>query len=349
LRDWVEYCNYPSGSSLSDERIRNGAPDPFGVKYWGVGNENWGCGGTMTSEEYCQKYRQYATYIKSFGGTTPFLIACGPNGNNLDWTKKFFEAMGTRRNPNGYSMHFYSNGKSPATKFTVEHMQEQLSSFARVETAVKQQRELMDTYDKQRKVGLMVDEWGVWDRMIPDEEKKYGKLWQQIPMRAAVAAALGLNVFHRQAEKLVMCNIAQITNVLHSLLLTEDEKCIRTSTYYTFDMMKQHRSKTAVRVEAGDDTPLGLSVSASRKGQDLVVTLVNPKHDKSVKVNCELAGVKAESARAQVLHHADFNACNTFDRPNEIVPKNQVVGVQGSKIMTELPPLSIVTAIVRVA
>jgi alpha-N-arabinofuranosidase len=104
-----------------------------------------------------------------------------------------------------------------------------------------------------------------------------------------------------------------------------------------------------VRVETGDDTPLGLSVSASRKGQDLVVTLVNPKHDKSVKVNCELAGVKAESARAQVLHHADFNACNTFDRPNEIVPKNQVVGVQGSKIMTELPPLSIVTAIVRVA
>ncbi len=361
LRDWVEYCNYPSGSTLSNERAANGSREPFGVKIWGIGNENWGCGGAMAPEEYAAHYRRYSTFVasrpESFGSSPLFLVACGPNGNNLDWTKRFFEGLQTAKTeiprlarvPGGYAMHFYSNGKSPATEFTVENMQEQLSSFARIEAAVKQQRELMDTYDKQHKIGLMVDEWGVWDRMVPDEQKKYGRLWQQIPMRAAVAAAMGLNVFHRQADKLVMCNIAQITNVLHSLLLTENEKCIRTSTYYAFEMMKLHRSKKAIAVETGDDSPLGLSISASRQEQDLVITFVNPKHDAAIKVSAALAGVNAASGKAQVLRHDDFNACNTFDKPNEIVPKSHAIRVEGSKVEVDLPPLSIVTAALRLA
>jgi alpha-N-arabinofuranosidase len=349
LRHWVEYCNYPSGTSLSDERARNGSPQPFGVKYWGVGNENWGCGGNMTSEEYCQKYRQYSTFMKNFGDTKLFLIACGPNSHNLDWTKRFFDTLGKRRMPEGYAMHFYSNGRNNATKFTVENMQQQLSSFARIETAVKEQRSLMDTYDPQKKVGLLVDEWGVWDRMDPDEEKKYGKLWQQITMRSAVAAALGLNVFHRQADKLVMCNIAQIVNVLHSLLLTEEEKCVRTSTYYAFDLMKGHRSKTAVKVEAGDGSPLGLSVSASRQGGDMVITFVNPKHDSAMKVNCALDGVKAASARGQAISHADYNACNTFANPNVIVPKQLGVEIQGSGLRLDLPAMSVATVNVKLS
>lgn len=348
LRDWVEYCNYPSGSTFSDERIKNGSKEPFHVKYWGVGNENWGCGGNMHPEEYAAQYRQFATYVRPFGNTKPFLIACGPNSNNVDWSRRLMDTLGRGR-PDGFSMHFYSSGKSTARQFTVETMQDQLSSFTRLEQAVEQQRALLDSYDPQRKIGLMVDEWGVWDRMIPEEEKRYGRLWQQITMRSAVAAALGLNVFHRQAEKLYMCNIAQIVNVLHSLLLTEENHCIRTSTYYAFDLMKGHRGKTAVRIENDDTSPLGLSISASRQNQDLIVTFVNPKHDTSMKVNSSLGGAKALSASAQILHHNDFNACNTFDQPDVIVPRQHEVKTEGSRIAFELPPLSLLTATIRLA
>ncbi len=118
LRDWVEYCNYPSGSVASDERARNGSPEPFRIRYWGVGNENWGCGGQMTPEEYAGHYRRFATFIRDFGGVRPYLIACGPNGNNADWTRGFMETMRRGRRPDGFAMHFYSGGKSPATTGT---------------------------------------------------------------------------------------------------------------------------------------------------------------------------------------------------------------------------------------
>ena len=343
LRDWIEYCNYPGGSTLSDERARNGAAEPFKVKYWGIGNENWGCGGSMHGDEYAQAYRQFSTYVRTFGDTRPFKIACGPNGNDTVWTRAFFDDMRGRRLPEGFAMHFYSNGRNTPMKFTVENMEEQLSSFARVEAAIRQQRALLDSYDPERRVGLLVDEWGVWDRMIPEEVKKYGALFQQITMRSAVAAALGLNVFHRQAEKLVMCNIAQTVNVLHSLLLTDGPQCIRTTTYYAFDLLKAHRGKTAVNVAASSGDPLGLSVSASRSGSDMVITLVNPRHAKALKVSCALTGATPSAPAATILHHADFNAANTFDAPDTIRPKQHAVEVVSGQLRLDVPPMSIIT------
>ncbi len=351
LRDWVEYCNYPSGSTLSDERAANGSPEPFKVKYWGVGNENWGCGGQMRADEYNQHYRQFANYMRPFGDTTPFLIACGPNRNNKDWTEKFFEAMpgGRGRRPNGYAMHYYSNSRLPATKFTADAMHQQFQSFPLIEQAIQEQRALLDKFDPNKNIGLMVDEWGVWDLMVPEEQQKYGRLWQQITIRCAVAAALGLNVFHRQADKLYMCNIAQMVNVLHSILLTEEDKCIRTPTYYTFELMKPHRGKTSVKVENDDKSPVGLSVSASRENNDLVITLVNPKPDTPMRVSCSVAGKSVSSATARALHNADMNACNTFDHPDQVVPGNHTVTASGSGVQLDLPPLSVVTVSVRMA
>jgi alpha-N-arabinofuranosidase len=222
-----------------------------------------------------------------------------------------------------------------------------LSSFARLERAVIQQRALMDGYDPDRRVGLLVDEWGVWDGMVPEEQKRYGRLWQQNTMRSAIAAALGLNVFHRQADKLVMCNIAQIVNVLHSMLLTEEKRCIRTPSYYAFQTLKPHCGKTAVRVETEDSSPLGLSVSASRQERELALTVVNPKHDTPMRVSCVLAGSTAAAASARILQDNDYNACNTFDAPDRIVPRDHPVAVDGSRVTLELPPLAVATAIVR--
>lgn len=349
LRDWLEYCNYPEGSTLAEERARNGSREPFRVRYWGVGNENWGCGGNMTPEEYAAAWRRFVTYLLvPLGEPRPFLVACGPNGNNLDWTRRFFENAG-RRLPHGFAMHFYSSGDDPATKFTVESMRKQLASFARLERGIAEQRELMDKYDPKRAVGLMVDEWGVWDRMVPEEEKRYGRLWMPITMRSAVAAALGLNVFHRQADKLVMCNIAQIVNVLHSLLLIDGARCVRTTTYHVFDMLKAHLGGASLTVENGETDPLGLSVSASRQGKTLAITCVNPRHDIALAVHCSLAGGSAASAAARLLTHPDFNAGNDFENPDRIVPRAHRVEAGGDELKMEMPPLSVATAAVKLA
>ncbi|HEU0140450.1 MAG TPA: alpha-L-arabinofuranosidase C-terminal domain-containing protein [Bryobacteraceae bacterium] len=353
LRDWMEYCNYPDGSTLSGERAANGSREPFRVRYWGVGNENWGCGGRMTADEYATHYRRFANYLTpegGIGGTKVFLIACGPNRNDTEWSRRFLSSMNrSLAMVHGFAMHFYSSGKSAATKFTNETAREQLSSFADLEKAVVQQHALLRSFDPVGNIGLMVDEWGVWDRIEAADEKRYGKLWQQITMRSAVAAGLGLNVFHRQADKLIMCNIAQIANVLHSLLLTDEDRCIRTSTYYAFELTKPHRGATAVRVENGDDDPLGISISASRAGGQVVVTTVNPKIDEPARVECVLPGRGVKSVSARLLHHADMNACNTFENPDTIVPRMHQVETTKAGLRFEMPPLSVVTAVIQLA
>jgi len=323
------------------------------VRYWGVGNENWGCGGRMTPEEYAAHYRRFATYLLPRGGigeTRTYLIACGPNRNDVDWTRRFFDSMQRQTGMvHGYAMHFYSNGKSPATKFTVETLREQLSSFAEMERAILQQNALLRSYDPGNRIGLLIDEWGVWDRIQPEDEKRYGRLWQQNTIRSAVAAALGLNVFHRQADKLVMCNLAQTVNVLHALLLTEGARTIRTPSYHAFELLKPHRAKTALRVDNEDKADLGLSVSASRQGKEMAISLVNPLHDEGMEVSCVLSGGAASGATARILHHSDFNACNTFDAPDAITPKAHSVTAAQGGLRIELPPLSVVTVSAQLA
>ncbi len=353
LRDWVEYCNYPSGSTLSDERIANGSREPFAVRYWGVGNENWGCGGQMSPEEYSALYRRHANFMRTLGGTELFLIACGPSGNDAAWSRGVMNGFGGRRRlPQGFAMHYYSRGKDNPVNFTLEHMNEQLSSFAQIEKAVTQQRALLDGFDNGSKVNLIMDEWGVWDKLVPEEQKRYGQLFEQITMRGAVAAGLGLNLFNRQADKLYMCNIAQIMNCLHSVLLTdgpEGERCVRTTTYYAYMLFKAHRSRNAVRVETADSDPLGLSVSASRKDNEVVISLVNPRGDSDLDVKCTLPGVTAKQASAQILHDNDFNAYNSFDNPGRVILRDHAVTLEGSKVRLDLPRLSVATVTLRIA
>lgn len=351
LQDWIEYCNMPSGSTLAEERAKNGSPEPFRVRYWGIGNENWGCGGDMRPETYANLYRQFAVYVRKYGDTKPFLVGCGPGGPDRRWTRGFMDTL-DGRHPDGYSMHYYEGGADRPTEFTAAHSDQQLSIFTKVEDAIIEQRTLLDGYRDGRKIGLILDEWGVWDKIPEEDEKRYGKLWQQSTMRSAVAAGLGLNVFNRQADKLYMCNIAQIVNVLQSLLLTdgpEGRNCIRTTTYYAFQLFKPHRGKTAIRVESSESSPLAPSVSASRLANEIVLSLVNPKHDEDVSMECTLQGVTAKSGKAQILHDTDWNACNSFENPNRLVPKDHPVSVDGNRIRLDLPRLSVATAILNVA
>jgi alpha-L-arabinofuranosidase len=371
MRDWMEYCNYPKGSTLSDERAANGSPEPFNIRYWGVGNELWGCGGNMQPDQAAREYRRFATYARAFGSTPLYLVGCGPNGNDLRWTRSFMETLGTMR-MQGYSMHFYENGSMQPTVFTPEAMNAQLNAFPRVEEALIQQRTLLDTYDPQRRIGLIFDEWGVWDQMSRDEEQKNGRLWQQASIRSAVAAGLGLNIFNRQADKLYMCNIAQMVNVLQSLLLTdgpEGRNCVRTANYWAFMLFKPHRSKTAVKVEydgqrigapagggagggrgpAVPQAPHDLSVSASRSGADLIISLVNPRHDTDMQVECAIQGVTPRSAKAEILHDSDLNAYNSFQNPDRLTIKPHEAAVEAGRLRIALPALSVATVAVTTA
>ena len=231
-------------------------------------------------------------------------------------------------------------------------MKKQLAIFSHVEDAIMQQRELFDSYRDGRKIALVLDEWGVWDRIADEDEKKFGKLWQQSTMRSAVAAGLGLNIFNRQADKLYMCNIAQIANVLQSLLLTdgpEGKRCVRTTTYHAFALFKGHRGKTAVNVESEaaardkDKPSLDLSVSASTKNGVVVLSLLNPFPDQDLEMQCALRGATAKDAIALLLHDADWNAYNSFDAPDHVIPKPHPVKVEGSTVRLDLPRMSVAT------
>jgi len=366
MRDWIEYCNFPSGSTLSDERAANGSPDPFQVKYWGVGNELWGCGGQFKPERAAEEFRHYAQFSKTFGGTRPYLVGCGPNGNDARWTRGFMDTLAGGRMPDGYSMHYYESGTLAPSSFTADAMYTQFNLFPRVEQAIVEQRTLLDGYDPSRRIGLILDEWGVWDRIPADDERRNGRLWQQATMRSAVAAGLGLNIFNRLADKLYMCNIAQMVNVLQSVLLTdgpEGSHCVRTANYYAFMLFKPHRSKTALRVETDASKPdlsprrpptqpepaPEYSVSASRQGSAMVVTIVNPRHDQDIEIDCTLRGASARSGSAQILHDSDMNAANAFEHPDRIVIRPHDLVVEGDRVHINLPSLSLATATIELA
>lgn len=346
MRDWVEYCNQPSGTTLSDLRVSNGAKEPFKVKYWGVGNESWGCGGNMLAHYYGELYRRYSTFLHDIGGTELFLIASGPSGDDVRWTRELLDVCQTHM-PAGLSMHYYSGGPVEATRFSAKQAEEQFAIFQSVERAIIHQREVVNGYYHGDETALILDEWGVWDATDPVDEQKRGKLWQQSTMRSAVAAGLGLSLFNRQADKLYMCNIAQVMNVLQSLLLTdgpEGKSSVRTTTYHAFMLFKAHRGNMSVMTRTDSDSPRSVSLSASRNDQSLVVSLVNPSATKAVTVRCKISGFASARVSGQMLHSNDLNAYNSFEQPDLLHPTTFSPRLEDGVLIAELPPLSVATA-----
>jgi alpha-L-arabinofuranosidase len=350
LRDWVEYCNYPEGSTWAELRAANGAPEPFGVRYWGVGNENWGCGGHFTPEDYGTEYRRFATYLRNWGDTKLFLIACGPNGNDLDWTRRFFEKLRKSYSNyappiHGFSAHYYCGTAGTATEYTEAQWYELLWKAIQMESLITQQRGLLDAFDPERKIGLIIDEWGTWHPPTPGQNPAF--LWQQNTVRDALVAALSLDIFHRHAEKLVMTNIAQTINVLQALLLTDGNKMVKTPTYHVYDLYRPHQGGQSVRIlfdtpetEAtvngkAQKLPL-LSGSASVKGDTLTVTVVNTSATETVAANLRMFGGEAAEPMAARLSYpqGDIRAHNTFDNL-------EVVGTEGISFASEFAPGSV--------
>ncbi len=332
MRDWVEYCNFPGGTTLTDQRTTNGDAEPFHVRYWGVGNENWGCGGHFTPEDYATEYRRYATYLRDFGGDDLYLIACGPNGNDLDWTRRFFTKLfdgpPSARRIHGYAAHYYCNTPGTAFEYDANGWYRLLEQAQGMERLVTQQRALMDAFDPARRIGLIVDEWGAWHQPTPGRNPKF--LWQQNTLRDAMLAAITLDIFNRHADKVVMANIAQTINVLQALLLTENGQTVVTPTYHVFDLYRAHQGGQAVRTlfDAPDvtfayaDAPCrlsGLAGSASLKERELTLTVVNSRIGEPVEAAIRLLGdAQVVEGRETLLTHSDIHAHNTFDAPDTV-------------------------------
>jgi alpha-N-arabinofuranosidase len=341
---WVEYCNSPAGSStLAALRASDGETDPLNVRFWGVGNESWGCGGNFTPEEYVIEYRRYAAWVPSYGVPLA-LVGSGPNGADLNWTRKFFAgARGSLNRMFGWALHHYSwnasggrtnnwfQGKRDALTFDPEQYYEILREGNLMDSLIKSHWEAMGEVDKQHRVKLIVDEWGAW--YAPGTEPfPEALLGQQNTMRDAVLAGMSLDTFHRHADKVAMANVAQLVNCLHSLFFAHEDKFCVTPTYHVFDMYAAHQGAQSLRTvlsaseigytRNGQPATLpGLSASASHEGKRVVLTVTNPSLDHPRAAHIDLVGGSSKSMKAVVLAAADAHAHNSFESPRAVEPK----------------------------
>lgn len=369
LRDWIEYCNFAGNSSLAQERRANGEAEPYGVRYWGIGNENWGCGGNMTPEEYAAAFTRHRTFVNDYPGTKVEAIACGPTDSHWAWTERFMDTMKNKGLWNrlgsvqGFAAHYYCGSAGTATEYTADQWLELLAKAAAVEGIITGHRAIMDEYDPERKIKLLLDEWGAWHPV--EKGKPKGGLYQQNTIRDACVAALSLDTFHNHADKLFMANIAQLINVLQALLLVEGDNVVKTPTYHVFDLYKPHQGATAVRLvtlsevitDGGEGAehcrncyrekqPFGLKAvqgSASIKGGELCVTVVNSHPSEATELDLSVYQMELESARVVTLAAKEIHAHNTFDNPDVVTLSDETtLQARNGHIRVPLPAGSVV-------
>jgi alpha-N-arabinofuranosidase len=375
LRDWVEYCNFPdsgpNGSTWAQQRATDGSPDPLNVTFWGVGNENWGCGGNFSPEDYCTEFRRYASFVRGFGKKLS-VIACGPASNDVEWTNRFFRKIfkdyWAFNNIDGFAAHYYCGTAGTATEYTEGEWYRLLEKGLKMEELVIQQRAAMDAWDPGRKIGLIVDEWGTWHPVEKGTNPAF--LYQQNTIRDAIVAANTLDIFNRHADKVVMSNIAQTINVLQAMILTQGEQMLVTPTGYVYEMYAPHQGAKSVRVrietaeirfkkenilqttwqsalqvgEKMEGVIPTVAGSASLKGQAIFLTLTNSHAQEVAEVTVDiLGGAKFNQAQGQVLA-GEIHAHNTFDSPALVIPRILDLSCEPSQLNLTLQPAS-VTAI----
>lgn len=356
MQEWVEYMTSDSDSELANLRRRNGREKPWRVPYFGVGNESWGCGGNMSPEYYADEYRRFATYVKDYSGNRVERIASGASDFNYNWTEVLMSRAA--RHMQGLSVHYYTlptgswEKKGSATDFGEAEWHATLQRTLRMDELIRKHAEVMDRHDPEKRVGMMVDEWGTWY----DPEPGASALYQQNSLRDALVAAINLNIFHRHHDRVRMANIAQAVNVLQAVVLTDKEKMILTPTYHVFEMYKVHQGATFVPVElAAPEYKLGqaavpsLHASASRGASGrLHLSVVNLDANRAAQVSLRVAGAAAASVAGRLLTAPAVNTVNTFQRPDAVRPA-PFAGVQsrGGQVTLTLPSKSIAVLEIR--
>ena len=356
--DWVEYCNMGGQSPMAEERRSNGQEEPWNVKYWGIGNEAWGCGGNMRPEFYADLCRQYSTYLRNYDTEHPiYKIASGASEGDYNWTKVIMERAG--RFIDAVSLHYYTlprtgdwTDKGPATGFPRSEYYSTLRKTFYMEELVENHSRIIKQYQGDRKIGLCVDEWGTWFDVEPGTNP--GFLYQQNTMRDALVSAVNLNIFNNHCDTVVMANIAQTVNVLQAVILTEGEKLLLTPTYHVFEMYKGHQDARQLEsyVETtltgkGEDQVPNLHISASEGKEGVLVTIANLSDTDSAELDCALTGIgRAASVEGRVLT-GPCGAYNDFGSEETVRPSHLAAEITDGGFKAVLPACSVAAFTVR--
>lgn len=330
MMEWVEYITSDAQSPMANLRRQNGREKPWKLRYFGVGNESWGCGGNMRPEFYADNYRRYNTFVKNYRDNRVFRIAGGANAFDYNWTEVLMNMIGHQMN--GLSLHYYTvprgnwQNKGSATEFDEATWHNTLLQALKMEELVTRHSAIMDKRDPEKRIGMIVDEWGTWYNVEPGTNP--GFLHQQNSLRDALVAGITLNIFNQHCDRVQMANIAQTINVLQAMILTDKEKMIVTPTYHVFEMYTAHHDATMLPTELqcadyaiGNDRLPSLSVSASRDSAGAIhVSLCNLNPTLLAEVNCELRGAKPKAIFGRVLTADTMQAHNTFTKPETVKP-----------------------------
>ncbi len=358
MQQWVEYLTSANQSPMTALRAANGRAEPWPLRFWGVGNENWGCGGNMTAEHYAQEYRRFQTYVRNFGDNRIYKIACGPRNHDYHWTEVLMQQSRNMRGGflmNGLSLHYYTpdgpfRQLQSATKFEEHDWRFILKTAAHMDELITRHSAIMDQIDPERKVELIVDEWGAWYAVEPGTNP--GFLYQQNSLRDALVAALTLNIFNKHCRRVTMANIAQTVNVLQALILTDEhsDRIVRTPTYHVFELYRVHHDAEALALDlqvdavgAGHAVMPGITASASRDHAGAVnLTLCNVDPAQSAAVVCAVRGAHGQTVSGRVLTALTMQAHNTFDDPDAVAPQ-PFAGAElvGDRLTFTLPARSV--------
>jgi len=352
MQDWVEYITFDGKSPMADLRRENGREEPWKLRFFGIGNENWGCGGNMRPEFYADLYRRFQTYVRNFAGNRIYRIACGAYSDKYYWTEVLMREAGSLMN--GLSYHYYTvpggwGNKNSATQFGEPEWFDNLEKALQIDEYLTRHSTIMDRFDPEKRVGLIVDEWGNWYEVEPGTNSSF--LYQQNSLRDALTTGLTLNIFNSHCDRVRMANIAQTINVLQAVILTKDGKMVLTPTYHVFDMYKVHQDAILLpselrcgRYEFGKESIPTISVSASQdKDGKIHISLCNMDPNKSQEIDCELRGFSPRTVTGRMLTSDDMTSHNTFDKPETLKPcEFKDVKIRDKGLITVLPPKSVV-------
>ncbi|WP_274365420.1 alpha-N-arabinofuranosidase [Paenibacillus thermotolerans] len=354
MSEWVEYLTFDGVSPMAEWRKANGREQPWKLKYFGVGNENWGCGGNMRPEYYADLYRQFQTYVRNYGDNRIHKIACGPNVSDYHWMETLMKQA--HRFMDSITLHYYTLptgdwwNKGAATGFPESEWGATLNKALHMEELITRHSAIMDQYDPSKRIGLIVDEWGTWYDVEPGTNP--GFLYQQNTIRDALVAGITLHIFHKHCDRVRMANIAQLVNVLQSVILTEGENMVLTPTYHVFDMFKVHQDaelldthETVAQIGSENAAMPQISASASRDADGRIhVSLCNLDHQSIAGVKLELRGLADGGVNvvATTLTSGRIDGHNTFDRPDQVKPAAFTeYTIDGHTLQANLPPMSV--------
>ena len=353
VKDWIEYMTSDGDSELANLRRKNGRAQPWKLPYVGIGNETWGCGGTMRPEYYADQYKHFATFVKNQSGNRITKIAVGASDANYTWTDVLMAQAG--RQMQGLSLHYYTlptgnwNRKGPATGFDEAAWHATLVRTLRMDEFIRRHSEVMDKYDPEKRVGLMVDEWGTWYDVEPGTRES--ALFQQNSLRDAIVAAVNLNIFHQHADRVQMAAIAQVVNVLQAVVLTQGDKMVLTPTYHVFEMYKVHQGATAIPIDlsspeyrVGQTAIPAIHASASKDASGAYhVSIVNLDPNRAAQVTMKIAGAAPSKVTGRVLTAPAMDTINGFDKPPAVVPAPfTAFQAQAGQVTLTLPSKSVV-------